>query len=136
MKVSLVLADAAAAHPDKTCSILRGGISRIGAPQNTPVTLIGAAVVFFHFDEADIGQHRPLVSLVDVPQRKLYIRAEIALDVKAAGFLHMIIPLRVQLPRDMQFTIDLTVGDKTLASWQLRSYTTEATPSAVSDGGA
>lgn len=45
MKATLVLADAACAHPDGTFSLLRGGITEVHVPRGRPATFKGALAV-------------------------------------------------------------------------------------------
>jgi hypothetical protein len=64
MKVTLLLGEAATAHPDGTVSILRAGINRVWG-QKLPIHLIGALVVKIDAEAAESGEHTVKIRVID-----------------------------------------------------------------------
>lgn len=57
MLATIIVADAARAHPDGTFSLLRGGIDRLNVPRDRQKVFRGSIVVRFTADPQESGPH-------------------------------------------------------------------------------
>jgi len=64
VKVTLLLGEAATAHPDGTVSILRAGINRVWGPK-LPVPLIASLVVKIDAEPVESGSHLVDIRIID-----------------------------------------------------------------------
>ena len=91
MRGSLILAEAATAHPDGTISMLRAGITRVNAA-SMPIVFKGALVASIFAQPSEHGQHELELSCIDEDgsDRMPTIKASFGVP-RAGGPNHLII---------------------------------------------
>ena len=85
MNVSMQLADSAAAHPDGTYSLLRGGIDRLFVPPGNPAFFKGSMVVRLRASPHERGQHTARMSCVNSDGVQIGAEVEINFEIPNEG---------------------------------------------------
>lgn len=122
MEVSLILADAARAHPDNTFSLLRGGITSVDAPRNGPIVFKGALVARVTGTPAESGRHE--FKVVCVGKDGGRVGPNIAGDFSIpseGGAIQVVIDMNVAFPTHGSYEFTVMIDNRPLAGWPLET---------------
>jgi len=124
MIYSLLMSDAATAHPDKTFSILRGGINRIEAQPNGQIIL--AAALFFRMEaenDADMGAHQFHFEIRNAENKVVLPEFHPpAVTIPNNGATHhLIMNLEVPLPHLGQYRFIALRNGQEVARWKFEA---------------
>lgn len=117
MKAHLTLAEAAAAHPDGTMSILRAGIDRVWA-ERPPYSLKAALVVRIQSEIGDAGKHRFDIKGLDQDGAGVLPALEGEFEVaKGGGTSAFILGMHVAFEKAGTYVFVLRVDNVQLDDW-------------------
>ena len=119
MKAHLTLAEAAAAHPDGTMSILRAGIDRVMS-EHPPYTLHAALVVRIQSEIGDVGKHRFDIKGLDQDGQGVLPALEGEFEVpQGGGTSAFILGMHVVFEKAGTYLFVLRVDNVQLDDWTL-----------------
>ena len=122
MKATLLLCDAASAHPDGTFSLLRGGITDVNVPPNRPVVFRGALVARITGTRGEAGKHRFRIVCLTEDGAEVAPPVEGDFDVpKAGGNANICLSLQMALPRIGEYEFSIMVDGHQLDVWPLKA---------------
>lgn len=120
MKITLLLAESASAHPDGTVSLLRAGINRAVNP-TAPVPLVAALVARVDGDVSEGGsRHGFKVRLLDEDGRDVIPKVEGSFVLPPEwGAVNLVINFQAAFPRHGRFAFHFSVDDNLHAQWSV-----------------
>ena len=111
MRAHLTLAEAAAAHPDGTMSILRSGIDRVWG-ERPPYTLHAALVVRIRSEIGDAGKHRFDIRGLDQDGTEIIPKLDGEFEVaKGGGTSAFILNMHIEFQRMGTYLLVLRVDN-------------------------
>jgi hypothetical protein len=116
------MADAATVHPDGTFSLLRGGITQINVPGNSPIRFRGALVARIVATPSERGAHTFRVICTD--QDGGLIGQEMKGDFPIppeGGMGNVVAMVELILPRLARYQFSLSVDGHELDTWPLEA---------------
>lgn len=122
MKVTLIMADAVATHPDGTFSLLRGGITRVNIPKNHPIGFHGALLARINATPAEAGQHE--FKLICVDQDGARVGQELAGNFALppeGGQGNLAVVVHLGLPRLGKYSFLFSVDKHEYDSWLIEA---------------
>ena len=122
MKAQLIMADAATTHPDGTFSLLRGGISQINIPRNSPIVFRGALAARISASPSERGAHTFRVVCAD--QDGGLIGHEMTGNFSIApegGAGCVVVMIELILPRLGKYQFSLSVDGHEMDTWPLEA---------------
>lgn len=119
MKGQLTLAEAAAAHPDGTMSILRAGIDRVMG-ERAPFALNAALVIRIQSEMGDAGKHRFDIKGLDQDGSEILPKLEGEFEVpQKGGSSAFILGMHVVFQKAGTYLFVLRVDNVQMDDWRI-----------------
>jgi hypothetical protein len=128
MEATVILAEAAAIHPDGTFSLLKGGIHRLHS-QKFPVPFAGTLLLRLACHPAESGQHRAFIRFMDEDGRDVAPKMETQFHVpEGGGYFNWVIKLMINIPSAGRYSFNLVIDDQLHKWWPFEAIKVEKTP--------
>ena len=130
MKATLLLCDAASAHPDGTFSVLRGGITEVNVPPNKPVVFRGALVARITGTRGESGKHTFKIVCLTEDGAEVSPPFTGEFDVPPqGGNANICLSMQLALPRVGHYEFSIMVDNHQLEVWPLKAQEAKPAPS-------
>ncbi len=122
MKAFIFLADAAVVHPDRTFSVLRGGISQVTAPRTQPIVFRGAAVVRVVGRLSEAGSHDIVIRVLNEDGQSIAPDITSTFEVpEGGGAAQIVVSFGFVLPSYGRYSFTVAVDRQEQDTWELRA---------------
>jgi len=122
MKGFLLVADAARIHPDRTFSLLRGGIDRLQTPANKPITFRGAVVARIAGTMTEAGPHQFRIRVLNEDGQPVAPDINGTMHVpEGGGAANIVAEFSLILPAYGRYTFCLLVDKHEVDTWEVRA---------------
>jgi hypothetical protein len=119
MKVTLLLGEAATAHPDGTVSILRAGITNVWGPK-LPVHLIAALVVKIDSQPAESGSHAVEIRVIDTDGHDVAPRLSGNFNVgPTGGASNLILNFQIAFAKYGRYEFSTIIDRQLYGAWNI-----------------
>ncbi len=118
VKATLILADAASAHPDGTFSLLRGGITEVNVPPNRPAAFLGALVARVPRSMSETGTHAVKIGCVNEDGGEVAPPIEGGFEIPPqGGASQLVLSMQLALPRLGRYEFAIAIDKHQLDTW-------------------